>query len=56
MSLIPCTSNCMYQEDGYCTLERAASSGAPCGVKDCVHFLPKQGPAAVKPPDESMQS
>ncbi|MCL2828116.1 MAG: hypothetical protein FWD99_05185 [Oscillospiraceae bacterium] len=41
MSLIPCTSSCVYQQDGTCTLERAAS----CGTLDaqpaagCVHFI-----------------
>ena len=41
MSLIPCTSGCVYQQDGCCTLERAAS----CGTLDqqpqsgCVHFI-----------------
>ena len=31
MSLIPCIDNCIYQIDGYCTLEHAASSGAANG-------------------------
>ena len=27
LSLIPCVSDCLYQKDGYCTLERAGSKG-----------------------------
>ena len=29
MSLIPCTSNCVYQTDGICTLDSAAAAGLP---------------------------
>lgn len=41
MSCIACTSDCVYQEDGVCNLERAASSGAPDGVDSCVHYIKK---------------
>lgn len=27
MSLIPCTDDCLYQKDGCCNLQHAASSG-----------------------------
>lgn len=39
MNLIPCTDPCLYQQEGYCLLSRAASTGQP--RKDCIHFLPK---------------
>ena len=42
MSLIPCTSGCVYQIDGCCTLERVASCGtcAEAGTSPgCVHFI-----------------
>ena len=29
MSLIPCTSQCVYQQDGVCTLDSAAAAGLP---------------------------
>ena len=40
MSLIPCLDDCVYQEEGRCTLSRAASSGRP-GHPGCVNFIPK---------------
>ena len=43
MSLIVCTSECLYQLDGYCTLERAVSGGAPSEENPCVNFVPKRG-------------
>ena len=43
MSLIPCTGDCVYQKDGYCSLERAASRGKPSQTNDkCVHFIKRQ--------------
>lgn len=40
MSLIPCISDCVYQEDGYCNLERAASVGKPDpAIETCIHFI-----------------
>lgn len=43
MSLIPCTGDCVYQKDGYCGLERAASRGKPSQAIDkCVHFIKRQ--------------
>lgn len=41
MSLIACTSKCAHQEEGYCTLARAAAAGVPDGVECCVHFMPQ---------------
>lgn len=40
LSLIACTDPCVYQEDGYCSLSRAASPGqmGNCG---CVNFVPR---------------
>ena len=40
MSLIPCTGDCLYQRDGYCTLEKAMSSGEPSGAHPCVNYVP----------------
>ena len=41
LSLIPCTSHCVYQLDGCCTLERAASGGTRSAqdASGCVHFI-----------------
>ncbi len=43
MSLIACTSDCVYQQDGYCALERAASCGSPSTDEPCVNFVPRTG-------------
>lgn len=40
MSLIPCTSACVYQSDGVCTLDSAAAAGVPSLGGACVHFIP----------------
>ncbi|MCD8004888.1 MAG: hypothetical protein LUD69_07145 [Oscillospiraceae bacterium] len=42
MSLIACTSDCLYQQEGRCTLERAASGGTPSAENPCVHFVPRR--------------
>ncbi|MHB9057152.1 MAG: hypothetical protein ACYC2P_13565 [Paludibacteraceae bacterium] len=42
MSYIACTSNCVYQQEGCCALERAGSVGMPEGSDSCVHFVPKR--------------
>lgn len=42
MSLIVCTSECLYQLDGYCSLERAGSGGVPSTENPCVNFVPKR--------------
>lgn len=43
MSLIPCTGDCVYQKEGYCSLERAASRGKPERASDnCVHYIKRQ--------------
>ncbi len=42
LSLIACTSDCLYQQEGRCTLERAASGGIPSAENPCVHFVPRQ--------------
>jgi hypothetical protein len=43
MSLIPCTGDCVYQKDGCCMLERAATKGKPEKAADsCVHYVKKQ--------------
>ena len=41
MSLITCLSHCVYQQDGYCSLSRAASAGDPTEAEPCVNFVPK---------------
>lgn len=41
MSLIGCTSDCLYQRDGYCTLQKALSSGEPTGTVSCVNYVPR---------------
>lgn len=42
MSLIVCTSECLYQQDGYCSLERAVSGGTPNEENPCVNFVPRR--------------
>ena len=39
MSLIPCGDDCVYQVDGYCTLETPTVITNHTG--GCVHFLPR---------------
>lgn len=46
MSLIACTSDCVYQQDGYCSLERAVSCGLPDSLESCVNFVPRYRAAA----------
>ena len=43
MSLINCTSDCVYQYDGYCGLARAGSCGAPSIAEPCVNYVPRHG-------------
>lgn len=43
MSLIACTNDCFYQNDGYCTLERAVTSSLPLQSELCVNFVPRDG-------------
>ena len=40
MSLIPCTSQCVYQSDGVCTLDSAAAAGQPSLGGACIQFIP----------------
>lgn len=42
MSIIGCTSDCVYQNDGYCTLEHAASGGE-ASENGCIHYVRKTG-------------
>ena len=51
MSLIACTSNCVYQSDGYCGLVRAGSCGAPSAAEPCVKYVPKHGTPHSQSPD-----
>lgn len=39
--MIPCTSQCIYQSDGLCTLESAAAAGQPALGGACIHFIPQ---------------
>ncbi len=41
MSLIACTGDCLYQQDGYCTLQKAMSSGEPSGEHPCINYVPR---------------
>jgi hypothetical protein len=42
VSLIHCTSDCQYQNDGYCRLETAAEISAGPNYSDCLHFKAKE--------------
>lgn len=39
--MIPCTSHCIYQSDGICTLDSAAAAGQPSFGGACIHFIPQ---------------
>lgn len=41
MSMIPCTDQCVYQQDGYCALSRAASCASAGCAAGCVNFVPR---------------
>lgn len=49
VSLIACTSRCVYQQDGYCALQRAGSCGMPSESEPCVNFVPRRRPDHVSP-------
>lgn len=42
MSLIKCACDCLYQEDGYCNLERAAEITDCENSNGCLHFRPRE--------------
>ena len=39
---IAAQAKCVYQQDGYCRLERASSCGVPCAESPCVNFVPRR--------------
>jgi len=41
MLSIPCTQNCIYQQEGSCTLSRAASRGSGAKSGSCVYRIEK---------------
>ena len=53
VSLIACTSACVYQQDGYCRLERASSYGVPCAESPCVNFVPRRNCGTTAPPTKA---
>jgi hypothetical protein len=53
VSLIACTSDCVYQQDGYCSLERAVSCGLPSDDETCVNFVPRYRSGGTPPATES---
>lgn len=56
MSLIACTSDCVYQQDGYCALERAVSCGLPNDIEPCVNFVPRYRTGELPLATESPQA
>jgi len=54
MSLIPCSSNCIYCEDGYCRLETAALV-SNTGNEGCIHCI-KQNAADSSAADNDDRS
>lgn len=52
MSWIPCTAPCVYQQDGQCTLVRAASQGMSNGY-GCLNFVPTSQQRRQSLPDVS---
>ncbi len=51
MSLIGCTSDCLYQKDGYCQLDQAMSSGEPSSAHPCVNYVPRSQDGGQRLPD-----
>ena len=49
MSLIHCTQNCLYQKDGYCTLESAVKDLKATPNDYCVDFTPYEPKAPSTP-------
>ena len=42
MSFIPCSANCVFQNDGACALQYATVIGrADRGGNDCLHYIPR---------------
>jgi hypothetical protein len=53
MSLIPCSTNCIYQNDGICRLDRITSSAAlgtpkSSGAGKCPYFVETSGQGSFK--------
>lgn len=53
VSLIACTSRCVYQRNGYCRLDKAASCGVPTKQDPCVNFIPRSQDGGQCLPDIS---
>ena len=52
MSLIRCTQNCIYQNDGYCTLESTGKNQKATPNDYCVYFTPRlQSTVKQEPPE-----
>ncbi len=52
MSLIRCTQNCIYQNDGYCTLESTGKNQKATPNDYCVDFTPRlQSTVKQEPPE-----
>lgn len=41
VSLIPCTQNCKYQDEGLCTLAQAQPSAQAVPNEACLNFTPR---------------
>jgi len=55
MSFIGCTSDCIYQTDGYCTLEHAATGGE-YSLTGCIHYVQKTSYKYRNKPTENYQN
>lgn len=42
MSIIHCTQSCVYQNDGYCTMETAGGNRNAAPNDFCVNFTPRE--------------
>jgi hypothetical protein len=48
MSLILCTSDCIYQRQGECTLDRAVSAGQKkFDRENCAYYIKKSKPKKI---------
>ena len=46
--MITCASSCVYQIEGYCTMERAGSGGMLSDETECAHYIPNRHYSTAK--------
>ena len=48
--MIVCNSDCVFQQEGCCALDRAAACGRPGSREKCIYYLPRTGGVTAAPP------